>query len=257
MNKANNGYHKAFVSKKDQFAKTPQWLLKFYHKKFGKFFDPCPANPKFDGLKIKWKTFNYVNPPYIDTSLWLEKAHDEKRETLMLIPFRPHTKYFKVLDSMNHVCYINKQVITFENYDKPFGIIPLCSLHLYPKSYPKYIKTAYVWRIPSRSLEEVIKEFKKHGSSVINTSPGGTSKYINTSKKTVILCANRTHQSDLGKNMWKYNTTLVFMCPSLSYKDYHMMCGTIALCVNFDKEYFRKHKFLYYKIHLSPLDLQS
>ncbi len=32
--------------------KTPKALLKKLEKEFGVMFDPCPSNPKFDGLKF-------------------------------------------------------------------------------------------------------------------------------------------------------------------------------------------------------------
>ena len=37
------------------------------------FFDPCPVEPKFNGLEIKWKDLNFVNPPYSK-----EKAQPKK-----------------------------------------------------------------------------------------------------------------------------------------------------------------------------------
>lgn len=65
--------------------------------------DPCPFqwDPKSqvpDGLKSEWGQSNWVNPPYRGIKKWARKAHEEHakgKKTLMLIPYRPHTKYWK------------------------------------------------------------------------------------------------------------------------------------------------------------------
>jgi hypothetical protein len=84
-----------------QAGETPDWLWKAMESVYGKFdLDPCPHNPKFDGLKIPWKRLNYCNPPYIKIRPWLEKAIDEANKgkgTVFLIPFRPTTSYFQQL----------------------------------------------------------------------------------------------------------------------------------------------------------------
>ena len=57
----------------NQSVATPKWVVRFIHNSWGKnMFDPCPLNrePEFDGLKIDWKTKNYINPPYNDIGAW-------------------------------------------------------------------------------------------------------------------------------------------------------------------------------------------
>jgi hypothetical protein len=47
--------------------KTPPDLITYTYNRFGKngyMFDPCPADPKVNGLLIDWEEYNYVNPPY-------------------------------------------------------------------------------------------------------------------------------------------------------------------------------------------------
>ena len=85
---------------RDDWA-TPKNLLNHLESEFGKMFDPCPINPKFDGLKIKWpkdKTI-FVNPPYSRKlkEAFIEKAHEEWTngcEVVMLLPVSTSTKVF-------------------------------------------------------------------------------------------------------------------------------------------------------------------
>lgn len=52
-------------------------------------FDPCPINPKSDGLKIKWHGKTFCNPPYSQIQLWIDKALRERKNCIsitMLLP---------------------------------------------------------------------------------------------------------------------------------------------------------------------------
>ena len=78
---------------------TPKDLLKKIRKEFGRFFDPCPINPKFDGLKIEWKKVNYINPPYSRKlkEAFILKAFEESKKgkiCIMLLPVSTSTKIF-------------------------------------------------------------------------------------------------------------------------------------------------------------------
>jgi len=75
------------------FAPSPKWLLDVFYL----YFDPCPSNPKFDGLKIPWMPRNYCNPPYSDKIPWIKKAIDEKEKgniTVMLLPHAPGAAWY-------------------------------------------------------------------------------------------------------------------------------------------------------------------
>ena len=85
----------------DQAGRTPDDLLEHLTAEFDFDFDPCPQNPDFDGLSVDWGSRNYVNPPYNDIGPWVSKALAERDKigatSVFLIPFRPHTKYFRDL----------------------------------------------------------------------------------------------------------------------------------------------------------------
>ncbi|MDR3571773.1 MAG: DNA N-6-adenine-methyltransferase [Candidatus Pacebacteria bacterium] len=70
-------------------------------KEFHFVFDPCPIDWEHDthpdGLSIDWKDSNFVNPPYSQTSKWIEKAYEESRKerlSVMLINACTDTKAF-------------------------------------------------------------------------------------------------------------------------------------------------------------------
>jgi len=43
---------------------TPKDLHSILNQEFNFTFDPCPAEPTFNGLEINWGEVNYVNPPF-------------------------------------------------------------------------------------------------------------------------------------------------------------------------------------------------
>ena len=82
--------------------KTPKEILDYIQNKYfkgKKYFDPCPLNSKFDGLKISWKKRNYVNPPYSQElkEAFVIKAFYEMlkgKHIVMLLPVSTSTNIF-------------------------------------------------------------------------------------------------------------------------------------------------------------------
>jgi hypothetical protein len=74
---------------------TPVDVYDKLDREFGFDFDPCPPNPKFDGLQIAWGVSNFVNPPYgREIGKWVAKAYAEWQKgkgVVMLIPSRTDT----------------------------------------------------------------------------------------------------------------------------------------------------------------------
>lgn len=129
-------FWKAAQKDRDQFAQTPQEFMEWMERTYGKFdFDPCPANPDFDGLSCDWGNNNYVNPPYNNLKPWLNKAITEWRkgkQVVFLMPNRIHSKYFlQAVHPWNYPggieLYVIPGGIKFKDYKvrAPFGMIYL------------------------------------------------------------------------------------------------------------------------------------
>ncbi len=88
-------------------VKTPQDIL----DRFKGYFDPCPTDPKFDGLAIRWKPRNFVNPPYRYKIKWIAKAIYESilgNDIVMLLPATTDTPWFHdlILPYSDHIEYL-------------------------------------------------------------------------------------------------------------------------------------------------------
>jgi len=75
--------------------KTPKAFYEELDKEFHFDFDPCPPQPKFDGLSTEWGKCNFVNPPYgREIGKWLKKGYEESQKgktVVFLIPSRTDT----------------------------------------------------------------------------------------------------------------------------------------------------------------------
>ena len=102
--------------------KTPDYLLKLIRKEFGDFYDPCPINATFDGLKTEWRKVNYINPPYNlkDKTAFVKKAVYEAsqgKRCILLLPVATDTKLFiDLLNYAHEIRFLHKRVC-FEGYN--------------------------------------------------------------------------------------------------------------------------------------------
>lgn len=100
---------------------TPTYLLDQIRQEFGEFFDPCPANPDFDGLAISWKDVNYINPPYNrkDKEAFIKKSFEESKHgktCILLLPVSTSTKIF------HEIIYPNAEIRFLKGRVKFIGI---------------------------------------------------------------------------------------------------------------------------------------
>ena len=97
-------------------------------------FDPCPLNYIKDGLKIKWKEMNFVNPPFSMIPKFLTKSIEEKKPSVFLITVRCNSDYWKniLLLNIKYIWLINGY-LKFEQKGKIFkkGFpAPMCLVFL-------------------------------------------------------------------------------------------------------------------------------
>lgn len=98
-----------FSRKSDEWS-TPQDFFDKLNQEFHFTLDPCATDenhkcPKYytiedDGLSKSWAgECVFINPPYSQSKLWIEKAYKEARDNkdtvcAVLVPSRTDTKYF-------------------------------------------------------------------------------------------------------------------------------------------------------------------
>lgn len=65
--------------------RTPPYLLEAVNEFYeGKWFDPCPANPDFDGLAMKWPPDTYINPPFSQYKKWSEHGWHQAMDQIWM-----------------------------------------------------------------------------------------------------------------------------------------------------------------------------
>ena len=77
---------------------TPKDFYTGLNKEFNFNFDPCPSNPTFDGLNVKWGSRNFCNPPYgRQITAWIKKGYEENIKgnlVVFLVPSRTDTRWW-------------------------------------------------------------------------------------------------------------------------------------------------------------------
>jgi hypothetical protein len=112
-----------------QNAQTPAWLLDMLKSEHGALHDPCPHSPFEDGLYTSWSftQVNFVDSPFNHAKHWLLKAADKAQQhkhSLVLTPFRPHTRYmWEALQHAASVCVLSKPIRFASPDDKQFGTL--------------------------------------------------------------------------------------------------------------------------------------
>ena len=90
--------NKGLFSSASQHWATPRDLYNALNKEFRFNDDPCPLEPKNDGLSREWGSRTYCNPPYgREITKWLNKAYVERLKgklVVCLIPSRTDTRWW-------------------------------------------------------------------------------------------------------------------------------------------------------------------
>jgi phage N-6-adenine-methyltransferase len=108
-----------FSSKSDNWS-TPKDFYDKLNREFNFTFDPCPLGltineydadgnltrsdtiPRFDGLSLSWNGSIFINPPYSNIRVFLEKGinsvlYGNATVCVFLVPARTDTKWFHEL----------------------------------------------------------------------------------------------------------------------------------------------------------------
>jgi hypothetical protein len=173
-------------------------------------FDPCPANPEFNGLAVPWGQRNFVNPPYNDITHWLLKGQAEARDgklSCFLLPFRPTTKYFSTMllywDELREVIII-KERIKFQGYAKP-AMFQNCVVVLSPGPHPRLERPwLHIYRAAkSQTPQEVVRQIGRQYETEIHCSVGPSvlrgNTFITTTRNVAELPARAiAHVAETG-----------------------------------------------------------
>jgi hypothetical protein len=117
------------VGTSDGVVETPKWIWISLSACFGNVHDPCPVDPKEDGLLTSFPRdmVTYVNPPYNkgQIGLWAKKVMEEGhkgKKIVMLIPSYTDTKYFHDFIYQQDGCRIKflKGRIKFKGYKQQY-----------------------------------------------------------------------------------------------------------------------------------------
>lgn len=100
--------------------KTPDSFYTALDNEFHFDFDPCPFQHdinKWDGLKIEWKSVNYINPPYSRKlkEAFILKAIEESKKgktCVMLLPVSTSTKIFheSILPNAKEIRFVKGRI---------------------------------------------------------------------------------------------------------------------------------------------------
>jgi hypothetical protein len=94
---------------------------------FGDYFDPCPANPTFNGLELDWDTVRaqglYINPPFSQYLAWSSWGMHFRKEQLWMCHHSHDTRWMQMLLKRSAaICMLNDRVKFLDPVDrKPKG----------------------------------------------------------------------------------------------------------------------------------------
>jgi len=103
--------------------KTPKAVFQVLNSEFNFNDDPCPVNPKVDGLKREWGNCSFVNPPYgRELPEWIKKGFEEWRKgktVVFLIPSRTDTRWWHSYCMKASEIRFIKGRLKFDNHTGP------------------------------------------------------------------------------------------------------------------------------------------
>lgn len=95
---------------KDYWQTPPAILDTLYDFFDGVFFDPCPINPDFDGLKADWPPYAYINPPFSQYLQWVQHGLRQPMEQIWMLNHDHSTQHFRLLATGSALCMPQKRI---------------------------------------------------------------------------------------------------------------------------------------------------
>lgn len=127
------------VLKENDFWQTPQYILDAVNKMWPDgWFDPCPVNPDFDGLKIKWPDKCFINPPFSQYKQWAFHGFFCGFEQIWIMDHDHSTKRMQTLFPGAVFCLLYDRVAFIDpKTGKPKNAQPRCQTLIYRGNNPK------------------------------------------------------------------------------------------------------------------------
>lgn len=98
----------------------------------GEWFDPCPTNPRFDGLAVKWPAKTYINPPFSEYLKWVKHGRLQPLEQIWMCDHDHSTERFQDLMPGATLCMLFDRVAFVHPLDgKPIKGNPRCQSLVY------------------------------------------------------------------------------------------------------------------------------
>ena len=95
---------------RDNYRTPPNILAavdEFYN---GAWFDPCPPNPEFDGLAMRWGANTYINPPFSKYKQWAEHGKHQPFDQIWMSNHCHDTEWWQALP-VDAMCLLFDRVI--------------------------------------------------------------------------------------------------------------------------------------------------
>lgn len=99
--------------KPNDYWRTPNYITDAVNELWPDgWMDPCPANPKIDGMSYNWCQPAYINPPFSNYLKWAEWGQYHCTNEQLYICGHDHsTKWFKTItQSASALCLLSKRV---------------------------------------------------------------------------------------------------------------------------------------------------
>lgn len=125
--------------KANDYWRTPGYILGAVDAMWPDgWFDPCPVNPEFDGLTIKWPEKCYVNPPFSQYKEWAWHGFACGFEQIWIMDHDHSTERMQTLFPGAMLCLLRERVAFIDPVTgNPKNAQPRCQTLIYRGNDPQ------------------------------------------------------------------------------------------------------------------------